>query len=201
MPVFQLDREHGVGSASVTFPSMVTAFGFSRRTRSSVVSGETGFTGRGGFRYWGFFANAPSRASGACDHRPGGQLARSAVPASAAPGPSSASRRVTRASGIWSGGRGCCRIWRSFTHCSSASQVPASALMALRILEGPSAMIPTILPRSPIRRPGSRRSCTRRQQDTRIGAGLDPAPARHGTTADRHRPEEIRRARRCPAAR
>src|SRR5829696_9986776 len=53
------------GSASINFPSMVTAFGFSRRTRSSVVSGVTSFTGRGGFRYWGFFANAPSRAIGA----------------------------------------------------------------------------------------------------------------------------------------
>jgi len=53
------------GSASVTFPSMVTAFGFSRRIRSSVVSGDTGFTGRRGFRYRGFFANAPFRAIGA----------------------------------------------------------------------------------------------------------------------------------------
>jgi hypothetical protein len=51
---------------------MVTAFGFSRRTRSSVVSGDTGCTGLGGFRYWGFFANASSRAIGAYDNRSGG---------------------------------------------------------------------------------------------------------------------------------
>src|SRR5215213_4063302 len=77
------------GSASVTLPSMVTALGFSRRTRSSVVSGETTFTGRGGFRYRGFFANTPSAATGAYDNRQGDQLARSAVSASAA------SRRVS----------------------------------------------------------------------------------------------------------
>jgi len=120
-------------SDSVTLPSMVTAFGFSRRTRSSVVSDDTGFTERGGFRYWGFFANAPSRAFGAYGHHPSNQLARSVASASAVPECSSASRRATRAIGIWSGGRGCCRIRRRFAHCSSASQAPASALMVLRI--------------------------------------------------------------------
>src|SRR3954469_2812454 len=112
---------------------MVTAFGFSRRTRSSVVSGETSFTGRGGFRYWGFFANAPSRAIGAYNNRQGGQLARSAVSASTASRRVSASWGVTRAGGIWSGGRRCYRIWRSFAHWSSASQASALTLMLSRI--------------------------------------------------------------------